>query len=112
VNVCDGTLKSDPTISVWFKRPHGDGSAVTLRRQGHVLRLRGRTGSLDGHAFRLRPAKGVAGLFKGRHGRMRVTWIVLRNGHKRGTFIPTRPPKCRFVLVTGPNGGQQWVQVC
>jgi hypothetical protein len=26
-------------------------------------------------------------------------------------MIPTRKP-CRFVLVSGPNGTQQWVQVC
>ena len=69
-------------------------------------------GKLDGHRFRTRRVDAPAGLFRGHRKQLRTTWIVLRNGHKRGTFVPTRPPKCRFVLVSGPNGQQQWVTVC
>jgi hypothetical protein len=113
VYVCDGTLKRDPTISTWFRRRAWNGAPVVLRAGGHTLRITGRfAGRLDGHRFRVRPATGVAGLLKGRHGRTRATWIVLRNGHKRGAMVPTRPPKCRFILVSGPGGTQQWVQVC
>jgi hypothetical protein len=39
-------------------------------------------------------------------------WVVLADGSVRGTFVLTRPPKCRFVLVTSSNGTQQWVSVC
>lgn len=113
VYACDGTLKRDPTISTWFRSRWDGRHAVTLRRGGHTLRLRpDLSGRLDGHAFRTRRADMPAGLFRGHHKRLRTTWIVLRNGKKRGTFVPTRPPKCRFVLVTGPNGQQQWVTVC
>jgi hypothetical protein len=111
--VCDGTLRRDPTISVWF-RSRWDGRApLVLRRGAHTLRitpsLRGR---LDGHRFRTRSVDAPAGLFRGHRKQLRTTWIVLRSGHKRGAFVPTRPPKCRFVLVSGPNGQQQWVTVC
>jgi hypothetical protein len=113
VYACDGTLKRDPTISVWFRSRWDGRSLLVLRRDGHTLRLRpSLRGRLDGHAFRTRRATMPAGLFRGRHKRLRTTWIVLRNGHKRGTFVPTRPPKCRVVLVTGSNGQQQWVSVC
>ncbi|HEX5619637.1 MAG TPA: hypothetical protein VFX51_14545 [Solirubrobacteraceae bacterium] len=111
--VCDGTLRRDPTISTWFRTRWDRGGPLTLHRAGHTLRLTpGLRGRLDGHRFRTRPVDAPAGLFRGRHQRLRTTWIVLGNGHKRGTFVPTRPPKCRFVLVTGSNGQQQWVTVC
>jgi hypothetical protein len=111
--VCDGTLRRDPTISTWFRARWDGERPLRLRRGGHTLRVTPRLrGRLDGHRFRTRAVDAPAGLFRGRHKRLRTTWIVLRNGKKRGTFIPTRPPKCRFVLVTGPNGQQQWVSVC
>lgn len=110
--VCDGTLKRDPTISTWFRSRWDGRSPLTLRRDGHTLRLRaGLRGRLDGHRFRTRRATMPAGLFRGRHKRLRATWIVLASGKKRGTIVSTRKP-CRFVLVTGPNGQQQWVSVC
>jgi hypothetical protein len=111
--VCDGTLERDPTISTWFRSRWVGRTPLTLRRGGHTLRVTpGLRGRLDGHRFRTRAVDAPAGLFRGRHKRLRTTWIVLRNGHKRGTFVPTRPPKCRFVLVTSSNGQQQWVTVC
>ena len=118
VYVCDGTLKRDATISTWF-RHHWDGRrALTVRAGGHTLKIAavrrdGRiTGRLDGARFTAKAAKGLAGLFKGRDTQLRTTWIVLPSHAKRGTFIPTRPPKCRVVLVTGSSGQQQWVTVC
>jgi hypothetical protein len=111
VYVCDGTLRRDPTVSAWFR---GRADARELRAGGHTLTIDpgGKTGSFDGHAFTLRPATSPSGLFQGRRDGTEATWIVLQGMQKRGTFIPTRPPKCRFVLVTGPNGTQQWVNVC
>jgi hypothetical protein len=111
VYVCDGTLRRDAKVSVWFS---GRAGARTLRSGGHTLKLDadGAAGSFDGHAFRLRAARFPAGLFEGRRGGTTTTWIVLSDRRKRGTFVPTRPPKCRFVLVSGPNGQQQWVSVC
>jgi hypothetical protein len=92
--------------------------ALSLRRHGHVLEIdavgeEGRvSGRLDGvHEFTARPAGAPAGLFRGRRGRLRTTWIVLRGLAKRGTMVPTRK-HCRLVLVSGPNGTQQWVSVC
>jgi hypothetical protein len=118
VYVCDGTRRRDPTISVWFGRRWDGRSPVRLRRNGHTLSIDavgadGRiTGRLDGtHAFTADPADAPAGLFKGHRGRRRETWIVLPGLQKRGTMIPTRKA-CRFVLVTGPNGTQQWVSIC
>jgi hypothetical protein len=117
--VCDGTLKRDPTISTWFRHRWDGRSRLTLRADGHTLEIdavdqAGRvTGRLDGtHAFRAKATRAPAGLFKGRGGRIRATWIILPNLRKRGTFIPTRPPKCRMVLVTSSSGQQQWVSVC
>jgi hypothetical protein len=112
VYACDGTLKRDPTISVWFRSGWDGQHALRLRRDGHTLRLRpDLSGRLDAHAFRTRHATMPAGLFRGHRKRVRMTWVVLRNGHKRGTMVPTRKP-CRFVLVTSANGQQQWVSVC
>ena len=112
VYACDGTLKRDPTISVWFRSRWDAQGPVVLRHGGHTLRLRPDLGGrLDGHRFHTRRAFMPAGLFRGHRKRVRATWIVLRNGNKRGTMVSTRKP-CRFVLVTGANGQQQWVSVC
>jgi hypothetical protein len=118
VYVCDGKLKRDPTISTWFKGRWDGRSALTLRAGGHTLDIdpvgddSRVTGHLDGtRAFTVRPVKSPAGLFKGREGRIAATWIILPGREKRGTMVSTRKP-CRFVLVTGPNGQQQWVSVC
>ena len=118
VYVCDGTLKRDPTISTWFRHRWDGRHALTLRADGHTLEIHamrrdGRvTGRLDGARFRVKPATRAAGLFRGRSGTLRATWIVLPDRAKRGTFVPTRPPKCRVVLVTSSSGQQQWVSVC
>jgi hypothetical protein len=109
VYVCDGTLRRDATVSVWFR---GRATARTLRSGAHRLVLDGDSGRFDGRRFTLRRAPAPAGLFQGTSEGTTATWIVLPDRAKRGTFIPTRPPKCRFVLVTGPNGQQQWVAVC
>jgi hypothetical protein len=112
VYACDGTLKRDPTISVWFRSRWDRQRPLVLRRDGHTLHLRPNLrGRLDGHAFRTHRAGMPAGLFRGHKKRLRMTWIILRNGSKRGTMVSTRKP-CRFVLVTGPGGQQQWVSVC
>ena len=118
VYVCDGTLKRDATISTWFRHRWDGRRALTLRSGGHTLeidavRRDGRiSGRLDGTRFRARPASGKAGLFKGRTKRLQTTWIVLADRAKRGTFVPTRPPKCRVVVVSGPGGQSQNVLVC
>jgi hypothetical protein len=119
VYVCDATLRRDPSISTWFRHRWHGRKALTLRSHRHTLRIDvvGADGTISGrldgtHAFRTRPADAPAGLFKGQRRGLRATWIVLPGLGKRGTFIPTRPRKCRFVLVTGPNGSQQWVSVC
>ena len=109
VYVCDGTLRRDATVSVWFR---GRAKARTYRSGEHTLRFDGNRGRFDGRRFRLRRAPAPAGLFQGTREGTTATWIVLPDRGKRGTLIPTRPPKCRFVLVSGPNGQQQWVSVC
>jgi hypothetical protein len=65
------------------------------------------SGRLDGHRFTVQPATGPAGLVEPNGAR----WVVLADGSIRGAMISTRKP-CRFVLVTGANGQQQWVSVC
>lgn len=118
VYVCDGTLKRDPSISAWFGGTWDGHSPVTLAAGKRRLRIErvdadGTVrGTLGSRAFVLKRAAHPAGLFDGRRGRTRVTWIVHRDGRMRGTFVPTRPPKCRVVLVTNSSGQQQWVSVC
>lgn len=109
VYVCDGTLRRDASVSVWFR---GRAGAKTLRAGGHRLTLDRDHGTFDGRRFRLRPASMPAGLFQGEQTGTTATWIVLADRSKRGTMIPTRPPRCRFVLVTSATGQQQWVSVC
>jgi hypothetical protein len=125
--VCDGTITRTATISQWFESRWDGRSAITLVRNGielevepvHDGRVAGRITAFSGpHRFSVSAATEPAGLYEGtgtdRSGRSaaRVTWIVLPDGSRRGTFIPTRPPKCRAVLVAGPNGTTQWVSVC
>jgi hypothetical protein len=118
--VCDGTLRSDPTIATWF-HGHWDGRrGVTLVRGGHTLRIDGVdgegrvVGSIDAYTFKAAQADMPAGLFHGRDRKsgIETTWIVLPDGRKRGTFVPLRPPKCRVVLVTGADGTTRWVTTC
>ena len=112
VYVCDGTLKRDATLSTWFKGRWDGHSALTLKAGGHTLRLRAGKGSFDGHAFRVRREKAPAGLWDGRRGKFRTTWIALPGGRLRGTFVSPRPPKCRVIAVTGPNGDVRYVSTC
>src|SRR5262245_9365627 len=77
VYVCDGTVRRDPTIATWFKGRWDGRSALTLKAAGHTLRLRGSKGSVDGHSFIVRREKAPAGLWDGRRGTFRTTWIAL-----------------------------------
>ena len=110
---CNGSARRPATISGWFEADWDGREPVTMVSEGLRLRVErlhpgGRiSGRLDGHRFTADPATGPAGLFE-RNGRRSV---VLADGSVRGAMIQTRKP-CRFVLVTGPNGGQQWVSVC
>jgi hypothetical protein len=112
--VCDGTLRRAPAIAKWFRGRWDGGSPLRLRG----LRIDGVdgggrvTGRVGGHAFSARPATMPAGLFDGRRHGIRATWIALSERRLRGNFVPTRPPRCRFVLVTSSTGQQQWVTVC
>jgi hypothetical protein len=118
--VCDGTLKRDPTIATWFKGRWDRNGRLRLRRHGHTLELsavdeHGRIrGALDGeHAFTAEPARDpAAGLFRGRGDGLRATWIILPDRRKRGTFVPTRPPKCRIVAVLDADGTVRYVSTC
>lgn len=103
VYVCDGTGRRPATVAQWFTGRVGQ---RTLRAGGHVLRLTadGSRGRFDGRPFSTRPAEPPAGLFA----RADVgAWISVGDGRLRGTFVPTRPPKCRAVLV-----GNQVTVVC
>ena len=122
IYVCDGTLKRDPTIAKWF-RGRWDGAApITLRASKNEVSIesvapngtiRGRVLLADGeHAFTARPKTNPNGLHHGHRKGFSATWIVLSKRQMRGTFVPTRPPRCRFVLVTTSSGQQQWVTVC
>ena len=111
---CNGSARRPATISGWFEADWDGREPVTMVSDGLRLRVGsvhpgGRiSGRLDGHRFTADPATGPAGLHE-REGRRS---IVLADGSVRGTFVPTRPPKCRVVLVTMSNGTQQWVSVC
>ena len=107
VYVCDGTLQRDAKIAAWFRGREG-----TLRAAGHTLTLRGNRGTFDGRPFTLRRAKAPAGLLQGSAGGIATTWIVRADGSKRGNFVPTRPPRCRIVVVTSSSGQSQYVTVC
>jgi hypothetical protein len=109
---CNGSARRLPTISAWFEAPWDGRSPITVTVGGHALRMDGPlSGKLDGHPFRLDPASGPGGLYEQVSGTTTETSVVLNNGEIRGTMVSTRKP-CRFVLITGPNGQQQWVSVC
>ena len=110
---CNGSARRLPTISTWFEAPWDGRSPITVVDGGHTLTMDGPTsGRLDGHRFELDPATGPAGLFEQTRGTTTETSIVLGNGEIRGAMIPTRPPRCRLVLVTSSSGQQQYVTVC
>jgi hypothetical protein len=120
--ICDGTLKRRPTVARWLRARWDGRSPLTVaagrvklriehaaghgRMSGHVV-LAGRA-----HAFRARPARAPAGLYDGRARGTRATWIALDKKHLRGTFVPTRPPRCRVVMVTGADGTVRYVSLC
>jgi hypothetical protein len=101
-------------VSAWFEAAWdgreavsivaADGTRLSVERVTSDGRVRGR---LDGHRFTASPASGPAGLVE----RDGIRSVVLADGSVRGTMVSTRKP-CRFVLVTGPGGQQQWVSVC
>ena len=111
---CDGSARRPATLSGWFEAPWDGRAPITIVSAGGAkLRVErvhagGRiSGRLGGHRFMVEPATGPAGLVE----RDGARWVVLADGSIRGTMISTRKP-CRFVLVTGANGQQQWVSVC
>jgi hypothetical protein len=122
VYLCDGTLKRKPTVAKWFRGRWDGRSALTLKAGDLELhvdavapdgRVTGRVVLPDGeHAFSARSRTHPAGLHHGARKGLSATWIVLSERSMRGTFVPTRPPKCRVVLVTSSSGQQQWVSVC
>ena len=110
---CDGSARRLPTISAWFEAPWDGRSPIAVTVGGHTLRRDAPTsGRLDGHRFALERATGPAGLFEQTSGTTTETSVVLPNGEIRGAMIPTRPPRCRLVLVTSSSGQQQYVTVC
>ena len=110
---CNGSARRLPTISAWFEAPWDGRSAISVSVGGHTLKLDGPTsGRLDGHRFKLERASAPAGLYERTSGTTTETSVVLANGEIRGTMVPTRPPRCRVVLVTSSSGQQQSVTVC
>jgi hypothetical protein len=122
VYVCDGTLKHKPTIKQWFRGRWDGQSPLTLTADGVELHIdavavdgtvTGRLVLRDGeHAFTTRSRPAPAGLYHRLRDGKGATWILLSKRSMRGTFVPTRPKKCRAVLVTNSNGTQQLVTVC
>jgi hypothetical protein len=121
--VCDGTPGRAATLTRWFGGRWDGRHARTFTAQGVQLRVQavrpdgtiaGRVRAFSGpHGFELRPARGRAGLYESTDAgrRLHAGWVVLPDGSLRGAMVSTRKP-CRFVLVSGPNGSQQWVSVC
>jgi hypothetical protein len=110
---CDGSARRLPTVSAWFEAPWDGRSPIAVTVGGHTLSMDGPTsGRLDGHRFSLDPASGPGGLYEQVSGTTSETSVVLNNGEIRGTFMPTRPPRCRVVLVTSSTGQSQYVTVC
>jgi len=110
---CDGSARRLPTTSAWFEAPWDGRSPITVVDGGHTLKLDGPlSGRVDGHRFILDPAAGPGGLYERTSGTTTATSVVLNNGEIRGNFVPTRPPRCRLVLVTSATGQQQYVTIC
>jgi hypothetical protein len=116
VYVCDGTLKRPATIAQWFsarwegRAPHRmvrNGIAVRLDPVASDGRISGELIAFSGpHSFTVAPPSGAAGLYDGRAGRARDTWIVQPDGSLRGAMVCQRRPvrKCRVVVVTTADG--------
>jgi hypothetical protein len=110
---CNGSARRLPTVSTWFEAPWDGRSPITVVDGGHTLTMDGpMTGRLDGHRFTLDSASGPGGLYERTSGTTTETSVVLNNGEIRGAMFPTRPPRCRLVLVTSSSGQQQYVTVC
>ena len=110
---CNGSARRLPTISAWFEAPWDGRSPIAVTVDGHTLRMDGPlSGRLDGHRFTLDRATDPGGLYEELTGTTTETSVVLNNGEIRGAMVPTRPPRCRVVLVTSSSGQQQSVTVC
>jgi hypothetical protein len=120
--ICDGTLKRRPTVARWL-RARWDGRSPLMVASGRVtLRIEGAGGhgrirghvviAGRAHAFTARRVSVPAGLYDGRTRGIRATWIALDQKHLRGTFVPTRPPRCRIVVVTASDGTARYVSIC
>jgi hypothetical protein len=109
-------------VAKWFRGRWDRRSPLTLKTGELELHIdavapdgviTGRAVLPDGeHAFSARARTHPAGLHDGARKGLRATWIVLSRRSMRGTFVPTRPPKCRVVLVTSSSGQSQWVTTC
>jgi hypothetical protein len=116
VYVCDGTRKRRATISQWLDARWDGRAPITLDRDGVEVHLDavhpdGRiTGSLTAfsgpHPFAVEPPTGPAGLYDGKDGGTRGTWIAQADGSVRGAMACPRPPRvrCRVVTVTLTDG--------
>jgi hypothetical protein len=126
VYACDGQPGRDVTVDQWFTAAWDGTSPVTLSGGGHTVTVRpdgagfaGKFVAANGTAAPFTVERAAAGsalvslderdpatgeLLKGRE-------LIMLGGEFRGAMVSTRKP-CRFVLVTGPNGQQQWVSVC
>lgn len=116
VYVCDGTLKRRATIAQWFSARWDGRTPLRMTRNGITVRLdpvaadgriSGELTAFSGpHSFTVAPPGGPAGLYDGRAGRARDTWIVQPDGSLRGAIVCPRPPRrrCRVVVVTLANG--------
>ena len=126
VYACDGQPGRDVTVDQWFTGSWDGTSPVTLTGGGHTVTVRpdragfaGEFVAANGTAapFTVEKATGGSGLvsfderdpatgelLKGRE-------LIMLGDAFRGTMVSTRKP-CRFVLVQGANGQQQWVSVC
>jgi hypothetical protein len=127
VYACDGADLRNATVDQWFAGGYDGIGPVTLTAGGLSLTIRtmhpGFRGELtlaDGTVLPFdaaQPTDAESALLDGEArdpttgAIVRAGTVIVLGGEQRGVVLPTRKP-CRFVLVTGPNGGQQWVSVC
>lgn len=126
VYACDGADLFHATVDQWFEGPFDGTGPVTLTAGGAKVTLRATEEGYRGELVTSRqsmhftaapPAIGSALLdAKVRDPQTGVVTrdgtVIVIGGDQRGALVPTRPRKCRFILVSGPNGAQQWVSVC
>jgi len=118
VYACDGKELANATVDQWFQGAFDGTGPVTLSAGAYKMTLRKANGAFSGEFFKdgkalpfvaTLPTDGSAlldaELRDPKTGAVtRDGNVIVLGGEQRGNLVPTRPPKCRVVLVASGSG--------